>query len=203
MMETTAPKQHFLFDVLLPKVEVAAWVLSIAGFIAKWNLISLGNPMLIVGLGSLAYVYLLSAFRLETILNPFDSSMPDYNAPRSFYIDALLPKNAWIGGAVVWVGTLFRLMAWSGANQMLIVGTGVVLIAVVIRALNQRMNRHALLVGVVGIIMLYVPAETWVRQFHNDDPVLVRKMVYQLEHPRDPAARDSVQQYLKQKRNQR
>ena len=198
-----AAKESFLYDSLMPKIYGIGAAVVIVGALFKIEHWKGADLMLIVGLGSLAYVYLLSAFRLETILNPFDSSMPDYNAPRSFYIDALLPKNAWIGGAVVWVGTLFRLMAWSGANQMLIVGTGVVLIAVVIRALNQRMNRHALLVGVVGIIMLYVPAETWVRQFHNDDPVLVRKMVYQLEHPRDPAARDSVQQYLKQKRNQR
>ena len=202
-MEMTEPKRSFLFDILLPKIEVAGWILSIAGFMAKWNLNSLGNLMLIIGLGSLADVCFLSAFRPEKMLNSSDNDLPNQDASKSFLIDKLLPKIAWISGAVVLIGTLFRLMTWSGANIMLIVGTANVLIVIVLLAFNHRKNRHTLWIGAIGVIMLYIPDETWVRQFHRDDPVLVRKMVYQLEHPRDLAARDSVQQYLKQKRNQR
>jgi hypothetical protein len=202
-METNEPRKSLLFDVLLPKIEVLAWVLSIVGFIAKWNLISAGNIMLIVGLGSLANVYFLSAFMPGKTPESYGEISSSQNEPPSFLIDTLSPKLANIGGAVALVGTLFKLMAWSGATMMLIEGTVVVLFVVVLLAFNQRSNRHALWAGVIGAITFYTPAETLVRQFHRDDQVLVQKMIYQLDHPRDRAAGEDVRQYLKQKRARR
>ena len=202
-MEAVEPQKSFLFDVLLPKIEVVAWILSIVGFMAKWNLIGAGNIMLIIGLVSLADVYFISAFKPIKRLDDSDGSSPYQTESTSFLRDTLSPKLANIGGAVVLVGTLFRLMTWSGATIMLIDGTVVVLFVFVLLAFNQRINRLALWVGAIGAFMLYTPAETWVRQFHQDDPVLVQKMIYQLAHPRDSAAREAVSQYLKQKRAQR
>jgi len=65
------------------------------------------------------------------------------------------------------------------------------------------MNLRALILGVIGGFMLFVSPKYLAQQFHRDDPVLVQKMIYQLDHPRDRAAAEDVRQYLKQKRAQR
>lgn len=214
MMETTNLKKNFLYDVVLPIIEKVAWLLSALGLAAKYNLVSAGNFMLLIGLTSLGIVYFLSAYKPvsmptattdEPYFEPTSSQNQQSNfssTPEtpSFLVNSICPKLIGIGGAVVLIGTLFKLMIWNGSVNMLMVGTGTVLIAVLLMALNQRLDRRAVVLMVLGSIMLYVPSETLIHQFHSDDPVLVEKMIYQLHHPRDPAASQAVQQHLQQTR---
>ena len=214
MMETTNLKKNFLYDVVLPIIEKLSWLLSAVGLAAKYNLIPAGNFMLMIGLSNLSMVYFLSAYKPVSLPtaptdgpyfeptssqnqhNPF-SSTPE---TPSFLVDSLCPKLMSIGGAVVLIGTLFKLLAWNGSANMLMVGTGTMLLVVLLMALNQRLDRRAVVLVVLGSIMLYVSPETLIQQFHRDDPALVEKMIYQLHHPRDPAASQAVQQHLQQKR---
>lgn len=173
----------------LAAVEKIAWLLAILGFAAKWNLLAAGNIMLILGLGALSSVYLLRAYQpAAPVENP------------SFLLDNLLPKYLGIGGAVVFMGVLFKLMTWNNGTALLLVGTITTTAVVLLTVFNQLFASRALAAAALGGLLLYVPAETLVRQFHHDDPVLVTKMIYQLNHPLDRAAAADVHQYLQQKR---
>ena len=204
-------RKSFLYDMLLPKLEVAGWIMAILGFAAKWALYNAGNIGLIVGLGTLSEVYFLSAFaplRIndESSSNPYRADGAQFSplsAEPSFLVDSLLPKIINISSSVLLIGILFNLLDWNGGGMMLIVGVGTLLPAVVILALNQRMNQRALVLTVLGGLLMYVSSDTLARQFHRDDPILVEKLIYRNHHPRDRAANEDVRLYLQQKRADR
>ena len=60
-----------------------------------------------------------------------------------------------------------------------------------------------MLLAALGVLTLYIPAEKWIHQFHGNDPILVQKMIYQLDHPHDRAAAEAVRTYLNEQRHRR
>ncbi|MBH8557856.1 GldL-related protein [Hymenobacter negativus] len=211
-MEVRVESKSFLYDVLLPKLEPASWVLAIWGFIASWNQLAGGDVFLIIGLANLALVYYLSAYKPRSLTNThgpnFESvasqqQILNTSQDTSFLLDTLAPKLIGISGAVVLIGTLFKLLFWSGSAIMLTVGTATMVLVVLLMALNQRLNRRAVVLAAIGIIMLTVSSETLMRQLHRDDPQLVELMVYQIHHPHDRAAADAVRIHINRKRIQR
>lgn len=210
-METREPQKSFLYDILLPKIEVISLLMSVVGFVTKWSLIKSGDYMLLIGLGTLSVVYFLRTYA-PTVIDQENSlvqlsgkavtAFAPTSAEPSFLVDILLPKIINLSSAITLIGIQFKLMSWSGSRIMLLVGVGALLTAVVLLALNQRMNLRALVLTLAGGVLFYVSADTLVRQFHRDDPVLVEKMIYRNHHPRDRAADEDVRQYLRQKRAQ-
>ena len=57
---------------------------------------------------------------------------------------------------------------------------------------------YAVLLGMVSGVLFFVSRKDIVQLFHRNDPVLVEKMNYQLDHPRDKAAAETVRQHLLQ-----
>lgn len=204
-------KNSFLYSMLLPKLEVAGWIMAILGFAGKCALYNAGNTALIMGLSTLSLVYFLKAsapIRVhdESPSSPYRADVAQFSptpTEPSFLVDSLLPKIINIGSSVLLIGILFKLLDWNGAGMMLIVGVGTLLPAVVILALNQRMNQRALVLTVLGGLLMYVSSDTLARQFHRDDPILVEKLIYRNHHPRDRAANEDVRLYLQQKRADR
>ena len=198
---------------LLAVVEWVAWAVAILGFVAKWNVMPGGSILLILGLATLSTIYFLQSYlpsyssfgNAASQTGPFGSSQSATlaSAESSFLVDVLAPKIIGLSAAITFIGMLFKLMSWNGSRIMLIVGVGTLLTIVVIMALNQRMDRRAVIIAALGGLSLYVSSDTLVQQFHHDDPVLVEKMIYQNHHPRDRAAAQDVREYLKQKRAQR
>ncbi len=192
----------------LDTVEKIAWPLAILGFAAKWALVSAGNYLLLAGLGSLSVVYFLRSYWPgASAAQPQPGTAGQRRRLRSAeghggadFLDDYLRKITGISTAVILMGVLFKLMSWSSGATLLVVGVATMVLAICIAAFKQRLNWFALAIAALGGIMLYVPSETVVRQFHRDDPVLAEKMVYQIQHPSDRAAAADVQQYLQQKR---
>ncbi|MBF9141186.1 GldL-related protein [Hymenobacter properus] len=205
-------QKSFLFDTLLPKLHIVAWVVAILGFVAKWTQLEGGSTALIVGLATLSLVYFLTAYAPSRIPED-DSSAKSYprqdtqigesSKPASFLVDILLPKLINMSSAVLLVGMLFKLMSWNGSQTMLIVGEGTLFTAVILLLLNQRINVRALVLAALGGLLMYTSADDLVRQFHRDDPVLVEKMIYRNHHPHDRAANEAVRQYLWHKQDKR
>lgn len=211
----TEPKKIFLYDMLLPKLEVFALVLAALGLALKLSLIIIGNTLLVIGLVTLSTVYFLRAFAplkrigVDEVNFPeqyFDKPTNKFSATSgeiSFFSDTLLPKIIWLGGATAVIGILFKLMIWPGANNQLFAGFGSELIVITGLALNQRVNFRSILLGALSGIMLFVNPKYLVQQFHRDDPVLVEKMFYQMDHPRDSAAGAAIRQYINQAKHRR
>lgn len=213
-MEAQKPVKSFLYDTLLPKIEWLSWPIAAWGFIAGWYQIVGWASWLIVGIGNLSIASYLSAFAPRKTLitdEPYFGPIVRQNQHNqfitadddSFLLNSLAPKVAGIAGSVVLVGTLFKMMFWTGHRTMLIVGTGSMVIVVLIMALNQRRNMRAFILTILGGVMLYVPSETLMRELHRDDPKLVELMIYQEHHPHDRAAVEAIRIHIKQKRAQR
>jgi hypothetical protein len=213
-MEAREPIKSFLYDTLLPKIEIISLLVAILGFAFKCGLVKGGDIMLLVGLSNLSIVYFLRAFAPLALITdevnfPTQSigrngiGFSPTSAEPSFFLDILFPKVVNLNGAVVFMGVLFKLMNWRGGTEYLIVGVLGMLFVVLFSAFKQRINVRALTLGVISGIVLFVSPKFLIQQFHRDDSVLVEKMIYQLEHPRDRAAGEDVRQYLKQKRARR
>jgi hypothetical protein len=203
-------QKSFLFDTLLPKLEMLGWAVAILGFAAKWFQLAGGNVALIIGLSTLSLVYFLNTYAPARLNEP-ELSFGDYSiiaeqfapvtTPSSFLTDSILPKVINMSSAVLLIGMLFKLMFWNGSRTMLIVGEGTLLMAVILLLLNQRTHVRAMLLAGLGGLLLYVSADELVRQFHRNDPVLVEKMIYHNHHPYERTANEAVRQHLWQQRN--
>ncbi|MGY3089442.1 hypothetical protein ACVWYF_002490 [Hymenobacter sp. UYAg731] len=208
-MEKTVPRKSFLFDVLLPKLEVLYVLVSILGGIMFWNHWGRGETLLLVGLGGLSVVYYLKAFEPQKAIdeinfplqysNNFENQF-SVNETRSFLLDSLAPKVMYISSACILVGVLFKLMFWTGGNTMLIATVPLLVFFVIACALSQRINRRTVLVALIGGLMLSVSSETLMRQLYRDDPQLVEAIVNQIHHPHD---RIALEAYQKQMHNYR
>lgn len=213
-MEPAEFRGSFLYDLLLPKVEKIGLLVTIVGLLFAWMHIGRFEVLLIVGLQTLAITCFLRAFE-PLALEPTDElNFPsqyfsDHNlpiesqVPRRLLTDVLAPKVLNIAGACVIVGILFKLEFWKGADLQLLVGEIPLVLFVFLLALQQQIDRRALLIAILGGLMLLVSSETLMRQLHSDDPQLVELMVYQLHHPHDRAANEALRTYLHQKRTRR
>ncbi|AMJ66280.1 GldL-related protein [Hymenobacter sp. PAMC 26628] len=180
----------------LNTVEKIAWPVAVLGLAAKWALVPAGSYLLILALGALAAVYFLRSYWPAAAMA--GGGGPSAAAPASFLGD-YLRKVTGISAAVTLVGTLFKLMNWGSGNTLLVVGVATMALVVVGSALSGRWSWLAVALAALGALALYVPSETMIQTFHRDDPGLVERLVYQLHHPRDRAAAEAVQQYLRQK----
>lgn len=107
----------------------------------------------------------------------------------------------YISCAVVLIGCLFKLMFWNGSETMLRVGMLLLTFFVLAWAVNQRVNRRALVVAVVGGLMLSISSENLMRQLYRDDPQLVKIIVYQIHHPHDRAASEACAKQMREYRH--
>lgn len=209
----TEPQRSFLYDTLLPKLEVIALMLTGVGLALKLNLVNSGNMLLLVGLATLSTVYFLRAFAPLKQISTDEVNFPEqyFGSPTnqfpatgsdiSFFSDILMPKIIWLGGATAIIGILFKLMIWPGANNQLFVGLCSEIIVIIGLALNQRVNLRSTVLGVLTGTMLFINPKYLVQQFHHDDPVLVEKIFYYMGHPRDSAASAAVRKHLEQVRH--
>jgi len=211
-METTTATVSFLYDILLPRVEKLGLLVTVLGVLAALTLVGRYETLLIVGLGTLGLTSFLNTYKprvLATTDGPYFEPITGQNQfsnssnPPSFLLDSLCPKLIGISGAFILVGTLFKLMLWSGGANMLLVGTGIMLIFVLLMALNQRINMRSVVLAAIGIVMFTVSEETLMRQLHRDDPQLVELIVYQLHYPHDRAAAQAVRMRMNQMRHRR
>lgn len=186
-MEITEPQKIFLYDTLLPKLEVIALMLAGVGLALKLNLVNSGNMLLLVGLSTLSTVYFLRAFaplkqistdEVNFLEQYFGSPTNQFLATASeipFFSDILMPKIIWLGGATAIIGILFKLMIWSGANNQLFVGLCSEIIVIIGLALNQRVNLRSMVLGVLTGTMLFINPKTWCSNFTATTPCWLRK----------------------------
>jgi hypothetical protein len=79
-----------------------------------------------VGLGTLAVVYYLNSFApiAPNTVDDFSTGYEPVPASQAnFLLDAVGPKIQGIATAVSLIGILFKLLFWTGATNMLLVGT--------------------------------------------------------------------------------
>ena len=212
-MEAIEPQKSFLYDTLLPKVEKLGLIVTALGFVSAFMHIGRFETLMILGIGTLSVVAFLCAYK------PAASSSDEVNCPsqyfnndnipyeslveRNFLLDTLAPKVVSIAGACVLIGMLFKIEVWNGANIQLLVGEIPLVFFVGLMALNQRIDRRAALLAILGGAMLFISSETLLQQLHSDDPKLVELMVNQLHHPHDRAANEALRTYQHEKRIQR
>jgi hypothetical protein len=214
-MKAEAVRSNFFFDVVLPKVEVMAWPLAIWGLVAFFLPIVGGDTYLTTGLWCLSVVYFLRAFQPLRPNATSETNFPEKyfgkhctqflatSQEPSFLLDTLLPKEVGIAGAVTLIGILFKLMHWKGSTTMLIVGAGTLAVVAAVLAINQRIDERALVVLVFGSFILFTSPRNLIQQLHNNDAVLVQKMLNRYDNPSDPTAAADLKSYLRQKRAQR
>ena len=209
-MEATEPRKSPLYDVLLPRLEVLCVLLGLLGGIMFWNHWVQDETLFIIGLGGLAEVYLLKALEPQGVADEvnfpqqyFSNSENQFPANKnlSFFLDTLAPKVMYISSACVLVGVLFKLMFWDGGNTMLMASVPLLAFFILAWALNQRVNRRAVFVAVIGVSMLCISYESLMRQLYRDDPVLIEAIVNQIHHPHDPAALQAYQQRMREYRH--
>lgn len=205
IMETTELKRSFLYDILLPKLEVLYSSVTVLGGILFWNHWGRGYILCIVGLGGLAVVYFLKAFAPSVLLDEvnfperyFGNEHNSFSTPvnTSFFLDSLAPKTLYISSAVVLIGILFKLMFWKGSKTMLLVGVPSLMFYITALALHQRIYRRAIMVAIIGGLMLSVSEEKLMRQLYRDDPQLVEAIVNQIHHPYYRAASEAYRQRI-------
>ena len=167
-MEMTELQRSFLYDTLLPKLEVIALMLTGVGLALKLNLVNSGNMLLLVGLATLSTVYFLRAFAPHKQISTDEVNFPEQYfgsqtnqfpataSDISFFSDILMPKIIWLGGATAIIGILFKLMIWPGANNQLFVGLCSEIIVIIGLALNQRVNLRSMVLGVLTGTMLFI-----------------------------------------------
>ena len=198
-------KQDSLFNSLASKIELIAAVAAIVGLAMKYALQSGGDLLLLLGMSILALIYFLRTSQPANFLPdasadaPRNKQLPGLqpDAPDSLLLTQVIaPKLANLGASVICVATLFKLLSWNGSAIMLIVGVTTLGLSLLLLALARHLPLKYLLLFALGVAVWAVPAETLIRQFHRNDPVLTQLLLYRLHHPRDRAANEAVRQYL-------
>jgi hypothetical protein len=107
-------KGNFLYDEVLPKVELINWFVLSAGLMLRgFFLLPGGDTLLIVGLGGLAIVYFLQAFEpsYADITDDFVSNGATNTAPPDDDFISLLARQLLaFGSALTFLGILFKLL---------------------------------------------------------------------------------------------
>ncbi len=182
----------------MKRLEVLAWIATLLGLAAKLSLMAWGNYALILGLVILATLNFLAAYQPPTV-----KEIQQRSDPPEFFADALAPKLIKIAGALVILGILFKLMLWRASRATLTPSTLIEVVVLFTLAVKGRFNIRAALFGALGVLMIFVSPKYLTALFHRDDPVLVEKMNYQIDHPRDTAAATAVRRYLAQQQSSR
>ncbi|WP_305033201.1 hypothetical protein [Hymenobacter convexus] len=209
-MQMIKPGESLVYDVLLPKLEVLFVFLSILGAILFWNHWVRNETLFIIGLGGLAEVYFLKAF--EPLISTDEVNFPEQyfgnfsnqfsvSENQSFFLNTLAPKVMYISSAVTLVGVLFKLMFWNGSTTLLIAAVPLLVSFIIALALNQRVNRRATMMAIIGGLMLTVSSEALIRQLYSDDPQLLEALANQLRHPNDHAAQQNFRKLMNEYRH--
>jgi hypothetical protein len=144
---------------LLPKIlvwtELAGIIITVAGMLFKvFNYTGFGS-LLMVGIMTLATTYFLSAYTVV--------ELPQSNEKSSFadLLPLILRKVMFIGLAVYWVGFLFAILHLKGANEMITIGMGTLVIGAAVAmvlVLGRRERMVALrdpLLRTVATLLFY------------------------------------------------
>jgi hypothetical protein len=201
-------QQNFLYDIVLPRVEQVSLLVAVLGLALKYLLLPAGNMLLMVGIGTLAVVYSLqvyspnsNTFTTAPIEEPGNSVEYTGAVEQPPFLAVVADKVVGIGAAVTLIGLLFSLLFWKGGHNLLLVGSGSLVLALVLLANIGQFSRKGFVIAVLGVGMLLTSTEALVRIFYRDDPALVEKMIYQQQHPDDKAAAAEVQRLLQVRHN--
>lgn len=114
---------------LLPKilkwVEVIALTITVLGVLFKIMHYAGANEMLMIGLLTLSSAYFLSGFVMVEPPQAEDGKLKGFLD----LLPTILRKIMFIGLSVFCVGYLFRLLHFQGANEMLIIGIGTLIMS--------------------------------------------------------------------------
>ncbi|MGI4863396.1 MAG: hypothetical protein ACRYFZ_05690 [Janthinobacterium lividum] len=196
-----APVQkNFLYDTLLPKVELINWLVVGAGLVLRcFFLRSGGNTLLTVGLEGLAIVYLLRAFEPSTIDVPANFAFNDATSmlPLSDGFISLLARQLLaFGSALTFLGILFKLLFWTGSAVMFPAGIGMLLLVIAWQSSVGSLARQTVLIAGLGVIAWTIPTDTLAQYLFRNDPILAEKLIFQHNHPHDRVAAQEVQQLM-------
>jgi hypothetical protein len=201
-------KRNFLYDDVLPRVEQLSWFVAFLGLTLKYLILPAGSMLLMVGTSTLAVVYFLQVFSpnsatltTEPVEEAGNSIEYTGAAEPPPFQGVVVAKVVGQGIAIILIGTLFKLLFWKGATNLLLIGVGSLVLALVMLASVGQFSRKGFAIAVLGIGMLLTPTETLVWVFYRDDPALVEKMIHQQHHPGDKAATAEVQRLLQARHN--
>ena len=156
--------------------------------------------MVMVGLGGLAIVYFLLAFKPYELAESTEAINSSY-IPAAFvagedFITALARYVQAFGSTLTLCGILFKFLFWRGSAFMLPVGTLMLVLAIAWQSSIGALRRQTILVAGLGAFAWLVSTAAILQQRYPDDPALVEKALYQDQHPRDQAATLVVRQAM-------
>lgn len=154
---------------ILPKItkwaEILAIILSLGGVVFKILHLAGANEVLMIGMMTLSSTYFISGF----IMGP----VPDDGKPKTFadLLPTVLRKLMYIALAVYLVGFLFTILHLEGANEMLIIGVGSLIICTAVSMIlilgnRERMTllKAPLIRSVVALLLLVLILLTFAPQ---------------------------------------
>jgi hypothetical protein len=194
------PKGNSLYDTVLPQVELINWLVLGAGLLLSCLLLVTGGNMLIlVGLEGLAIIYFLRAFEPSkqeiTVELNLDSPISKPLTSEVF-ITVLSRQMVAFGSAIIFLGIAFKIRFWEGAAIMLPVGIGLLLVAIAWQSSVGILTRQTVLIAGLGLFAWTFPTDTLVQLLFRDDPTLVKKLLFQQQHPQDQAAAKEAKQLI-------
>jgi hypothetical protein len=125
---------------ILPKItkwtEILAIIVSLSGLAFKFLHFAGANELLLVGIMTLSSTYFISGFIMVPV--------PDNGKPKNFadLLTTVLRKLMYIGLSVSLIGILFKILHLEGANEMLIIGIGSLIICPVLSMVLILGNRE-------------------------------------------------------------
>lgn len=139
---------------LLMGIEILGLIVSATGYLFKVLQFPGGNQMLMIGLLTLSTAYFLSGFVMVPVT---DDGKPKGLAD---LLPAILRKLMYIGLSVFIVGFLFALLHLAGANEMLMLSVGTLMICVLISIVLVLGNRERMVLLkaplIRSVIVLFV-----------------------------------------------
>jgi hypothetical protein len=139
-----------------------------------------------MGVNTLAVVYFLQAFSpnptaLTTapLEETGDFSEPGGADASPVFAGLLGAKVVGMGAAITLTGILFKLLFWQGATNLLLVGTGSLVLALLLLASVGQFSRKGFTIAVLGVSLLFVSTETLIRARYHGDPALAEKVILQ------------------------
>ncbi|MDJ0366967.1 hypothetical protein QMK33_17590 [Hymenobacter sp. H14-R3] len=190
---------NFLYDAVLPRIEQICWPIAGLGLVYRYCLLRGNDTMLMVALGTLATVYFLRAFEPSDELAETGPPL-NFNYEPVVTTPNLLQQFQGISSGGPLMGILFKLLFWEGATMSLLLSVPIVVTVVAWRLANGSLTRPAIVIAGLRISAWAYPTEIMVRQFYRDDPDLVEKTLYQVQHPNDRAATAEVHRLLQKRR---
>jgi len=107
-----------LKEAILPKIELIALVILVVATAFKFLHFNGSEQLLVISFCTLSAVYFLYGFA--------------YVKEGSAQFDLILSRIGFIASSIVLVGTMFIVLRMTGGNQMIIVGTPVLIMAILI-----------------------------------------------------------------------